>query len=360
MKQTDCIFPFGTPVTLVEQQDRTPKPVFVLGVYASAVHARWVGPDGRQKIAAMAVASEPEIFWRGDGAEGTIERIPVPPEAGSLVPAPANLNGPSGRALNELFLEPMGVTRDETWLCDIVPHACWNAGQRKAVEREYMPLVEKLGLPPPAMPDAPKSPPSDDRIEEILSELRQSEAETVVLLGDLPIKWFTRRLGVSQPDLAAFGRRPTPTGASTPSASVATIARSCPCAIPGRRRGLGRIRRGGMTCTAGGYKLERDSDAQSPAAGLLHEPETADCLLIAKATNPFRPQLVGPRVGARARRWPDDPLAAWPGEGHRLTEDGCSYVGEAPKVLIHQISEGADLSRQPLHFPARLELDNQG
>lgn len=35
-------FPFGEELKPVLQQDRTPKKVFVLGVYASAVHARWV------------------------------------------------------------------------------------------------------------------------------------------------------------------------------------------------------------------------------------------------------------------------------------------------------------------------------
>ncbi len=35
-------FPFGQKVKEVVQKDRIPKQVFVLGVYASAVHARWV------------------------------------------------------------------------------------------------------------------------------------------------------------------------------------------------------------------------------------------------------------------------------------------------------------------------------
>ena len=52
-------FPFGEPVRIVAQEDRTPKRVFVLGVYASAVHARWVGVDGKGIIKALAVASEP-------------------------------------------------------------------------------------------------------------------------------------------------------------------------------------------------------------------------------------------------------------------------------------------------------------
>ena len=35
------LFPFGETVKRLVQEDRTPKKVFVLGVYASAVHARW-------------------------------------------------------------------------------------------------------------------------------------------------------------------------------------------------------------------------------------------------------------------------------------------------------------------------------
>lgn len=62
-------FPFGSQLKKVEQRNRTPKEIFVLGVYSSAVHAKWIAPDGKQKIGALAVASEPEIFWRGENAE---------------------------------------------------------------------------------------------------------------------------------------------------------------------------------------------------------------------------------------------------------------------------------------------------
>ena len=52
-------FPFGEELKPLKQQDRTPKKVFVLGVYASAVHARWsLGPRKEDLMcAAMAVAS---------------------------------------------------------------------------------------------------------------------------------------------------------------------------------------------------------------------------------------------------------------------------------------------------------------
>jgi hypothetical protein len=43
-------FPFGEPVQEVVQTDCTHKRVFVLGVYASAVHARWIGPDSKTVV----------------------------------------------------------------------------------------------------------------------------------------------------------------------------------------------------------------------------------------------------------------------------------------------------------------------
>ena len=44
------VFPFGELVRVVQQQDCRPKKAFVLGVYASAVHACWTksGNPGRR------------------------------------------------------------------------------------------------------------------------------------------------------------------------------------------------------------------------------------------------------------------------------------------------------------------------
>lgn len=96
MSQTLGTFPFGAAVHRIEQLDRTPRTVFVLGVYSSAVHARWLDERGRTAVNALAVASEPCIFWPGeDGMAEIIARIPVPPEAGCLEPAAPMYNGPS-------------------------------------------------------------------------------------------------------------------------------------------------------------------------------------------------------------------------------------------------------------------------
>jgi uracil-DNA glycosylase len=192
---TPYTFPFGQPVKTLIQEDRSPKKVFVLGVYASAVHARWVNNDGKTITPALAVASEPCIFWRGreevkyENAEQIISRIDTR-GAGTLVPAAEQFNGPSGRALDELFLKPMELNRDDAWLCDIVPYSCRNLGQAKVIREKYDPEMLEHGLPEATTTPVPSPLCADERRQRILAELRESKARTVILLGDEPIKSF--------------------------------------------------------------------------------------------------------------------------------------------------------------------------
>ncbi len=206
----NSIFPFGQPVRRVVQQNRRPKKVFILGVYASAVHARWVSPDGKDKVKALAMASEPYIFWRGEGAADIVRQVAIPAQLGQLVPANPQFNGPSGKALDDYFLEPLGFHRDDAWLCDLVPHSCVNPAQQAAIDRAYMPAAREHGLPLPSVLPVPRKLADDARRESILDELRQSQAPLLVLLGDQPIKWLLRpydnrwaRLADFQP----YGRR---------------------------------------------------------------------------------------------------------------------------------------------------------
>ncbi len=198
-------FPFGEPLERVVQQDRTPKRIFVLGVYASAVHARWVDRQSKTQIAALAVASEPYIFWRGDQVESFVSRISIPQALGRLVPASPRLNGPSGIALDELFLQPLGVERAEAWLCDLVPHSCLNPKQKAAIERAYVPITAEYHLPTVTIPSVPTRLADDQRRAEIADELAESQAEIILLLGDQPIRWFLRWFDGSKKKLSDFG-----------------------------------------------------------------------------------------------------------------------------------------------------------
>ena len=201
-------FPFGEPVLPVEQTDRSAKQVFVLGVYASAVHARWIGPDERTAVQALAVRSEPHIFWRGDGVDDLISKIEVPAAAGELVPAARQYNGPSGIALDGRVLEPIGITRDDAWLCDLVPHSCANPKQAAAVQREYLPIAPALDLPEWSVPEVPSAYADDERRDAIAAELLESKAEVVVLLGDRPIRWFLSAYEPQWRKLSDFGVTP--------------------------------------------------------------------------------------------------------------------------------------------------------
>ena len=191
----DYYFPFGQKLIKVQQSETTPnKEVFVLGVYASAVHAKWLDKDNKVIVQALAVASEPEIFWTGEGVEQIIAAISIPPELGKLVPANKNLNGPSGKALDDLFLQPLGYSRAQAWLCDLLPESRVNPNQKKAVEY-YNELIKSTNhnLPEATIPDFDVYELKKNalhRKDEIVAELEASGASTIILLGDLPIRWF--------------------------------------------------------------------------------------------------------------------------------------------------------------------------
>ena len=184
-------FPFGETVHPLVQQDRGPKKVFVLGVYASAVHARWI-KDDKLMCEALAVASEPRIFWDGNQKEAAeiISRINIPEQMGTLEPARTNLNGPSAKVLDEHILAPLGFARKDAWLCDLLPETRLNPSQVRVLKKEYEKEVEKYGLNEVTIPKRPSKFCDSERCKEIIAELEESKAEMLVLLGDIPIKQF--------------------------------------------------------------------------------------------------------------------------------------------------------------------------
>ena len=187
-------FPFGKEVIPLVQQDRRPKKVFVLGVYASAVHARWK-KDGKVLCQALAVASEPRIFWDGDPAEAKaiIDSVPIPPELGTLEPAGQNLNGPSAKVLEQNILAPLGFTREDAWLCDCLPETRINPSQAKVIRERYAPLARQHSLNPVTIPNRPNAFCSEARSREITEELMESRADLLVLLGDIPIAQYLNK-----------------------------------------------------------------------------------------------------------------------------------------------------------------------
>lgn len=189
------LYPFGETVHPLVQQDRSPKKVFVLGVYASAVHAQWK-KNNKVICRALAVASEPRIFWDGNPQEASeiISRIHIPEKMGVLEPAESKFNGPSAKALDEHILAPLGFTRNDAWLCDLLPETRLNRSQLKAIEKKYTPEAELYGLNEVTIPKRPTSFCDQSRCVEIVSELEESKANLLVLLGDIPILQFLNQV----------------------------------------------------------------------------------------------------------------------------------------------------------------------
>lgn len=188
-------FPFGQELHPLVQEDRSPKKVFVLGVYASAVHARWK-KDGQIICQALAVASEPRIFWDGnpDEARAIIDKIAMPTELGILEPAGRQLNGPSAKVLDENILAPLGYSRETAWLCDCLPETRLNPSQIKALQDKYNPLIKQFNLNTVTIPPRPNTFCNQARSTEITEELLQSQAELLVLLGDIPIAQYLNKV----------------------------------------------------------------------------------------------------------------------------------------------------------------------
>lgn len=189
------LFPFGQELRPLIQEDQSPKKVFVLGVYASAVHARWKF-ENQIICQALAVASEPRIFWDGnpDEAKEIINKIQIPKELGYLEPAGKQLNGPSAKVLDNNVLAPLGYTRDDAWLCDCLPETRLNSSQVKAIKEKYNPLIEKYNLNPVTIPVRPNTFCNKDRSSEITDELMRSNATLLVLLGDIPIAQYLKKV----------------------------------------------------------------------------------------------------------------------------------------------------------------------
>lgn len=187
------LFPFGQELHPLMQQDRSPKKVFVLGVYASAVHAKWK-KDGQIICQALAVASEPCIFWNGKDAKEIIDKIAIPAELGYLEPAGKQLNGPSAKVLDDNILAPLGYDRTNAWLCDCLPETRINSSQAKVIKERYNPLIEQYGLNPVTIPNRPTAFCDQKRAEEITAELMESQAELLILLGDIPIAQYLKKV----------------------------------------------------------------------------------------------------------------------------------------------------------------------
>jgi hypothetical protein len=84
-----------------------------------------------------------------------------------------------------------------------------NQVQKNSVTNHYVPLCGKYNLPAASIPEEPSELIDVNRRNEILAELEESQAETIILLGDKPIKWFLSLVSdCKKTRLGEFGEEP--------------------------------------------------------------------------------------------------------------------------------------------------------
>lgn len=107
-----------------------------------------------------------------------------------MEPAGRHLNGPSAKVLDEHILGTLGYSRKDAWLCDLLPETRLNPSQVKVINERYKPLIKQYGLNEVTIPERPLTFCDAQRCREILQELKKSQADLLVLLGDIPIAQF--------------------------------------------------------------------------------------------------------------------------------------------------------------------------
>jgi hypothetical protein len=186
-------FPFGRKVFKISQIDRTPKPVFVLGVYGSAVFAQFNTVNSELPIRYLPIDNEPGIFWNGD--QKTVKKIisdlNIPKTVGKLTPEISSVNGIIGKAFDKYYLHPLKLNRDQIWICNLIPYYVLNKNERKSV-RKYNDVNHMFNLPKAEIPskEERKNDLTKKRFSEIIEEIFLSKAEFIITLGQQPLKWF--------------------------------------------------------------------------------------------------------------------------------------------------------------------------
>jgi uracil-DNA glycosylase len=187
-------FPFGAPVLACGTEMPTRQfPVLVLGAYPSALHVRWVPPEGYGRaVAALPVDNEPTPFWDGQqpSAQDQFQRWHdawFRPGWGTVAPAP--LNGSSGAELVERWLTPLGCSEADVFITDCLSTARTSTGVAARLADRYHPFADAHGAPRATL--APHPSERDIVIEalgehshRLTAQMEAADPDLVVTLGN--------------------------------------------------------------------------------------------------------------------------------------------------------------------------------
>lgn len=201
-------YPFGRPVCPRPPSASTPRPLFVLGAYPSALHVEWRPAVGKL-VRAIPIDDEPHPFWNGVDAN---ERVaawldwlqPSPSKHGTFS-VPPRLNGPSGSWVDDNVLRPLGYERDEACITDCLDTYRMSVGVEARIRDTYATST----LPSCRL----ASHPSEDDIvrealthhrERLLDELERCRPEIVATLGNAAARVFASIVGLPQSKLSVI------------------------------------------------------------------------------------------------------------------------------------------------------------
>ena len=210
----DYRYPFGRPLRAVHPAASGTRRIFVLGAYPSALHVHWTPPAhlGLAPVQALAVDDEPEPFWNGAAEQEQVaaweQRVDAQPGWGALTGA-RRFNGSSGRHLDQQYLAPLGVQREQVWITDTVNTYFVSEAGANAIATRYGPAAAALGLPVAQLPERPTAEEliiraAKDHADRLHAELEEAAPEHVLTIGNeaLAALW---QIGVT---LAQGGTRP--------------------------------------------------------------------------------------------------------------------------------------------------------
>lgn len=221
----DYRYPFGRPLRAVLPNAAGQRRIFVLGSYPSALHVHWTPPPGLDvgPVQALAVADEPEPFWTGadeqEQVAAWLRSVHAQPEWGLVRPA-GRFNGSSGRHIDKQYLGPMGASRGDVWVSDIVNTYFSSSNGAVAIASRYEPVAAALDLPRAQLPARPSTEALirlavEQHRDRLIGELEEAEPEHVLTIGNEPLAalWevgvapmrVEARLG--RLSVAAYGRR---------------------------------------------------------------------------------------------------------------------------------------------------------
>jgi uracil-DNA glycosylase len=213
-------FPFGTEASARPPSADGPRPVFILGAYPSAMHARWIPPEdsGFRQVKALPVADEPSPFWNGDDSAARVEAWSAaqnfdPATHGTFAPAP-KFNGTAGQWVDTNVVAALACTRADTWITDCLDTYRLSNGARKALDDTYDSARARYGWPAWHL----RGHPSDDEVareslswhkDRLRAELAACQPELVVSLGNAALRVMGALLsaGPDRLEVAGYGER---------------------------------------------------------------------------------------------------------------------------------------------------------